>query len=138
FQLTDSVGREELASHSVLGQLPSYRLGTILAELEGTGMPRIRPSATGTVKAIGLVHRQQRLGAFEYYALLAQRVCSGTQGTPPARGGIVRREHGCGRLLIEAVGRRGGDGRLLAHDFAPLNRFSSALPPQVRAGEVDQ
>ena len=34
FQLTDSVGREELARYATLGQLPGDGLGAIFAKLE--------------------------------------------------------------------------------------------------------
>ena len=86
FQLTDSVGREELARHAAFGQLPGDGLGAILAELERAGMSRIGPGATGTVKAIRLVHRQQCPGAFELDALLAQRSGGGVQRPQPPAG----------------------------------------------------
>ena len=66
----------------------------------------IGPGATGTVKAFRLVHRQQCPGAFELDALLAQRICGGTQGTPAANRRIVWLEHRVIGQLIRNVGRR--------------------------------
>ena len=51
----------------------------------------MRDGATGTVKAVRLVHRQQCFGAFERDALLAQRVCSGAQAPQPPAGDCTGR-----------------------------------------------
>ena len=137
FQFADGMGRKELARHAALGQLEGDGLGAILAELERARMSRIGPGAAGAVEAVRLVHRQQRLGAFQRDALLAQRSRGGLQRAPAAGGRIVRGEDGWAvRASIRAVGWRGGDGRLVAHN-RPLNRSSSALAPQVGSGEVD-
>ena len=61
FQFADGVGGKELRRHPSLGELEGDGFGAILAKLEGAGMPRIRPGASRAVKAVRLVHRQQRL-----------------------------------------------------------------------------
>src|SRR5262249_7490687 len=103
-------------------------------ELKGTGMPRIWPCAAGAVKALGLVHRQQRSGAFELDALLAQRSRSGMQGAPTASRSVKGGEHGLfSQPKIRSIGWRRRDVRLLGHDRSTGNR-NTALPAR-RCGE---
>src|SRR5690349_12383013 len=86
-------------------------------------MSRIGPGAAGTVKALWLVHRQQRPGTFELDALLPQRSRSGAQGTPPAGRGIIRCEYRFSvQLTIRKFGRGGRGRRLVGHDRSIGNR----------------
>ena len=68
-------------------------------------MLRIRPGAARAVEAMGLVHRQQRLGALDRDALLAKRPGRGPERAPAAGRALIRLEGG-------AVGgfRDGGGG----------------------------
>jgi hypothetical protein len=116
FEFANSVGREELARHPVLAQLPGDSLGAILAELKGTGMARIGPRATWAIKAIRLVHRQQCPGAFELDALVAQGFGGGVQRPPAAGRQVIRCElRLAGRLLLR-FGRNGRRRKLIAHN----------------------
>src|SRR5216683_118564 len=91
-------------------------------------MSRIGPGATGAVKALRLVHRQQRPGAFELDALLAQRVCGGVQRPPTASGRGIGCEHRLvSQFMIRGVGR--GEGRLIAHKVPFHRRFADSYGP---------
>src|SRR6516164_1370015 len=65
-------------------------------------MSRVGPCATGAVKAIRLVHREQRSG-------------SGVQRTPAAGRRVIRREHWLADRFLLRFGRNGGR-RLIAHN----------------------
>ena len=80
-------------------------------------MARVWPRAARTVEAVRLIHRQQRLRAFERDALLTQRPRGRPQGTPTAGGGVVWGKHGRAIQLADGcVKCRGDNGWMLAHD----------------------
>src|SRR5215467_398671 len=104
-EFTNCVGRKELARHPVLGQLPGDCLGAIFAEVERTGVAWIWPCATGAVKTIRLVHRQQRSRSSDLDALLAQRSGGGVQGAPATGGSVIGSEHWLAASLLLRFGR---------------------------------
>ena len=79
-------------------------------------MPWIRPCAAGAVKALGLVHRQQRSRSSDLDTLLAKRSSGGVQGTPAAGGRIIGSEHRLADRLLLRFGRNERRIRLITHD----------------------
>ena len=93
FQFAYGIGREELGRHSSFREFEGDGFGAILAELKRAGMLRIRPCASRAVKALRLVHRQQRLGALQHNALLAKRFRNGAERAPASSGALIGLEH---------------------------------------------
>src|SRR5580693_2965879 len=75
---------EEFRRNTFFGRLPSDRLGTVLAELEGRGMLLVRPGATRAIETIGLVRPQEEERRFGQTHLLCDRLGSGFQSAPAA------------------------------------------------------
>ncbi len=98
-ELAHGIRLEQLVRDALAGELERDRFGAVLAELEAARVLRVGPRAAGTIEAVGLIHRQQCLRAFEDDALLAQCLRDRLQRAPPAGGRIVRLE-GRGRFVL--------------------------------------
>jgi len=116
FQFADAVGGEEFADNAAFRELECHGLGAVLAELERACVLRVGPRATGTVEAVRLVHRQQRLRTLQRDALLAQRLCRCPQGTPATCGSVIGRELGrVVRRVLRSTDRPGWGKWGIAH-----------------------
>jgi hypothetical protein len=70
-QLFDGVVGKKLRSDAFARRFPSHRLRAVLTELESGGVLLVRPGAARAIKAVGLVHAQQREQRFDHIHLVA-------------------------------------------------------------------
>ncbi|MDQ0606549.1 hypothetical protein QFZ83_000720 [Variovorax sp. W1I1] len=89
-QLRHGVLGEEIRASTARGGLGSHGLHAVLAKLESGCVVAVGPGAAGAVETVGLVGREQRLGALEGNVLPQQRVRHAAKCAPAACGALVK------------------------------------------------
>src|ERR1700723_2601551 len=88
-ELADGMSGEEFRRGSFGGCLPRHRLGAVLAEFERRGVLGIRPGATRTIEAMGLIHGQEAVRFVDDGHLPAKCLGYGLERSPAGSRALV-------------------------------------------------